>query len=72
MGSFHHHNTLQDHDSCKICIVQHNLLSGDNSNETLYLTTLEINSEATISINFQVHKTLNSLQLKARAPPFFS
>jgi len=72
MGSFHHHDTLDGHNDCQVCTLQHNLASGDTPQETSYITSLDIISETIISTNFQVLTYENFSYLQARAPPFFS
>ena len=72
LGFFHHHNDIQDHNDCDICVLQQNITDIDTPIDVNYLTLFSIPSEATIT-------SLQSLQTQeyhstfsARAPPLFS
>ncbi|PHQ56480.1 MAG: hypothetical protein COA30_01915 [Sulfurimonas sp.] len=72
MGVFHHHDNLKPHNDCQICTIQSSIADADTPVEKFYLSTLEQNSEATLTPLFSlIQKELDST-LQARAPPFIS
>ena len=71
-GSFHHHDDIQTHDDCQICTIQSNLLNSDVPNDTIYLSTLDLYSEAIISELVSLHLDTRYKLSHARAPPLFS
>jgi len=72
MSSFHHHNDLQEHNNCQICIVQSNIADIDTPTDVTYLTLFSTPSEATL-VNLQNLQTQKQhLTSTARAPPLFS
>ena len=72
MGSFHHHDDLQEHSNCQICIVSHNVADIDTPTDVSYLTLFSNPSEATLSSLESLQTQHNQLFFSARAPPLFS
>jgi len=72
MGSLHHHNDMQEHNDCKVCTIQHNIVDIDTPVTVNYVQLFTIAS-ATPLINLQnsLEKNLN-FSLNARAPPSLS
>jgi hypothetical protein len=71
IGSMHHHNDLQEHNDCKICTIQHNIINIDTPTAVCYLTLFTTQSEATV-VNlkkFQIQS--KHFTFSARAPPHF-
>ena len=72
LGVFHHHNDLKQHNDCKICIVQHNIIDIDTPVDVCYVTLFATVSEATIVTLEKLQTQKKHFTFSARAPPFFS
>ncbi|MDF1877515.1 hypothetical protein JHD47_06760 [Sulfurimonas sp. SAG-AH-194-L11] len=72
MGVFHHHDNLKPHNDCQICTIQSSIADADTPVEKFYLSTLEQNSEATLTPLFSLTQKELYSTLQARAPPFIS
>jgi len=72
VGVFHHHNDLKQHHDCQLCTIQSSIANADMPVDVVYLSQLDIVSEAIVVefANFHSQKTKNTLN--ARAPPSIS
>ncbi len=69
VGVLHHHEDLQVHNDCQICIVQSNIVDGDIPTPNICFANLNIQSEAVITRFQNLHIHEKSQILQARAPP---
>jgi len=69
LGSMHHHNDLQVHSDCKICVIHAKLLNADTPSEPHYLSTLEIQTQQIVYTPFVFHSNQQHATLHPRAPP---
>ena len=73
LGVFHHHHDdVQVHNDCQICIIQSNIIDGDIPTTTLYLSKIDIESEAVIAELKSLYIWQKKEKLQARAPPKIS
>ncbi len=72
VGVLHHHDTLQVHNDCQICVIQSNIVDIDTPIQSTYLTDIELKSYSPLTEfkNLQNYKKYQKLQ--ARAPPVIS
>jgi len=68
LASMHHHNDLQTHSDCKVCMLQSNLFNSDTPEDVSYLTLFAFHSEAVVSL-FPLYSVTLLSTLHARAPP---
>jgi len=69
MGVFHHHNDLKQHPDCKICQLQSSIADADTPVDVVYISKINIKSEAIVSTPTKVYKHTELQLLYARAPP---
>lgn len=69
MGVFHHHKDFQTHENCQICTIQSNLANADTPPIVVYVQSLDIKSQSTISAIFTLNINKLFSTLNARAPP---
>ena len=72
MGVFHHHNDGQQHNDCKICMVQSSIANADTPVDVLYLSLVESHFESIITHFTNLHTKRVENSLYARAPPHIS
>ena len=72
LGSFHHHDDLEIHNDCPICILQTNITNADTPQENNHITSIELVNEAILEnfITIYSYKFINSFH--SRAPPYNS
>jgi hypothetical protein len=72
LGVMHHHDTLQVHNDCQICIVQSNIVDGDIPTPSLCFADLDIKSEALITEFQNLYNHKKFQKFHSRAPPKIS
>ncbi len=72
LGVLHHHNDLQQHNDCKICVLQASIANADTPVDVVYVSQLHLQSEAILTKLTNLHSKKSTTFLFARAPPFFS
>ncbi len=71
-GSMHHHDDLLQHDDCKVCVVQSNILNADLPSDAIYLSQIDNRSEGIITKLVSLHLEILPNEYHSRAPPLFS
>lgn len=69
IGSFHHHDDMQEHNSCQICTINSNIFDADTPSEVVYLTSLDIKLEAIYAKLISSHSLKPLGSIHQRAPP---
>jgi hypothetical protein len=67
----HHHNDLQTHSDCKICVLQSNVVNADTPIITNYLPNIELHYQKIIFLT-QSYTEYKRNFSHIRAPPSFS
>ena len=72
MGSFHHHNDMQEHNSCQICTVNSNISDGDTPSKVIYLTPVDTKIEPISSKLLPLYSLKKLASLHQRASPYIT
>jgi len=72
LSALHHHNDLQEHNDCQVCIISYNITDIDTPVDVYYITLFSTISEATIATLEKLQTQKKHFTFGARAPPFFS
>ncbi len=72
LSVLHHHDDIEVHNDCQICVVQSNIVNGDIPETVEYFTDLQLKSEAILAFFEDLYSRQNFIKLQARAPPRIS
>jgi phosphatidylserine decarboxylase len=72
IGVFHHHGDLKQHNDCKICTIQSSIADADTPVDMVYISKIDISSQAVIINPANLHEYKKLFTLNSRAPPKIS
>ena len=70
LSTTHHHNDLQTHSDCKICVLQSNIVDADTPTPTNYLSNIELHYQ-NIAFYTPSYARCERSFSHIRAPPSF-
>jgi hypothetical protein len=72
LGVMHHHNDLQEHQDCKVCVVQSDIFNADIPVDTIYVQNLFFNKKDYIDFSLSLSNKKTHTYAQVRAPPINS